>query len=210
LALKHVGNSRFVDDEPLSLEEIRKAAPLEWVPGLERYSIFPWVEFYSLERAGYGLVAIGEGKPSVSKEVREQQFDPSTIAPLTEFSEAIKALEDGETYLADEFPYVEITEERDYRRAVAACLEIKGSKASPLDWSPRDRQDEKRVKYESKWEGPGVYDVRECPPSKHAASVEEYELDGMEAEASDVLDFMFQGDEWKDSLRELISELLDG
>lgn len=211
MALKHVGDGRFVDDEPLSLKMIREAAPQAWPSDLERYSIFPWVEFYSLERAGYGLMAIGEGKPSVSEEVREQQFDPSTIAPLTEIAEVLKTLEAGERYLVEEFPFSEITEASDYRKAIAACLKIKDFEVSPLDWSPRSTsRDGMRVKYESQWTGPGVYDMRECPPAKHADSVEEYELESMEAEADDVIDYMFQGDEWKESLRDLISELLEG
>jgi hypothetical protein len=208
LALKHVGNGRFVDEDPLSLDEIRKAVP-EGMPSIEPYQIFPWVEFYSLEGAGYGLIAIGEGKPSISEETGTLGFDPSTIAPLTEFDEMIKTLEEGERFLVEEFPFSEITEERDYRRAVAACLENKEFKASPLDWSPRDKlRDNVRVKYESQWGGPGIYDMRACPPEKHADSVEEYELSGMEGEAGETLDYMFQDDGWKNSLRNLLRELV--
>lgn len=206
MALKHVGQARFVDDEPLTLKQVKEAAPLEWVPGLERFSIFSWVEFPSLERASYGLLAVETGSIDPAAEVRAGTlgFEPSTIAPLTELAEALTTLERGERYLVEEFPFSEITEEQDYQRAVVACIEHEGLKESPLEWSPKGTRGEQ---YRAQWKGPGVYDMRECPPLKTADSVEEHELGGMEYEAGETLEYMFQGDEWKESLKKLLREL---
>lgn len=206
MALKHVGAGKFVDDEPVSEEDLARHAPKEWRPRLKPYRIYPWVEFYSLETAGYGLLATEgthDAEPAASVEVGEQRFDPSTVAPLAELSEVLETMSKGRRYLVEEFPFAEIKEEDDYDHLLAVCLEVEVPE-SPKQWSPRVK---KRIHKESKWEGPGVYDARDCPPTRHSASAEDYELEGMEYWADDTLDYMFQGDEWKESLKRLLGEL---
>ena len=55
--------------------------------------------------------------------------------------------------------------------------------------------------------GPGVYDFRDSPPTQSYESVEAYESSSLEFEAEQILEYMFQGDEWKAALRKLIPEI---
>jgi hypothetical protein len=55
------------------------------------------------------------------------------------------------------------------------------------------------------WQGKGLYDFRDDPPS-FQGSVEDYELEEMKRAAEEAFDFMFQGDEWEDAYRELAAE----
>ena len=143
-------------------------------------NVYAWVRFNSLERAEYGLT-MTEGAynaPGVdSVGVGESTFDSSTIAPMTDFDEAIKNINDK--FIFEEFPMVEVKSEDEWNRLV----EVKSAEASPT------------------FEGPGVYDFRDF--TKAFASVEEYEKTEMEYWADDTLEFMFQSDEWKEKLAEL-------
>jgi hypothetical protein len=179
MALQHVGGGRFVDD-PLTEDEVRRAAPKEWTPRLRGLQVRPWIEFVTLETARYGLLLSDlEGREIDSEKVGRETFtDP--IAPLTLFQEAFDLVR-RESRLLDEYPFVEVETQEQY-----------------------DLVREAQAVGESEWEGPGVYDFREQPPTRHAESVEAYELEGMEFWAGEVLEGMFQGDEWKRTLLELL------
>jgi len=185
MGIKHVGGTTFVDDDPIDAKDAEVTLP----PGVNAYA---YVSFPSLERAEYGIY-LTEGAHDAteieSSEVGETGFDPSAIAALSDFGEAIKELERGGRSSFEEFPFVEVSSKKDYNRALAA----QGKTASEGDWK-----------------GPGVYDFRDKPPSRHAESVEQYEIDGMEYWADDTLELMFQGDEWKDTLKELAARVSEG
>lgn len=207
MALKHVGGGKFVDEDPV---DVKDAAPREWFPGLERFKVYPWVEFYSLERAGYGLLATEgahDAEVVATYETGEQIFDPTAVASLMEFKEALEAIEEGARYSLEEFPYSEITQEEDYNRVLAACLGQEVTPPSSKDWSPRGEPGPK--KETSLWTGPGVYDMRDCPPSRSYESVEEFEISSMEYWADDTLEFMFQDDAWRYTLTKLLDDLKD-
>jgi hypothetical protein len=181
MALQHVGGGRFVDD-PLTEDEIRRAAPKEWTPRLQGLQVRPWVEFVTLETARYGLLLFDpEGREIDTKTVGRDRLSPDGVAPLTLFEEAFDLVR-RESRLLDEYPFVEVETKEKY-----------------------DLVREAQAVEESGWEGPGVYDFRERPPTRQAESVEAYELEGMEFWAGDILDGMFQGDEWKRHLRDLLS-----
>jgi hypothetical protein len=196
----HVGNAVFMDETEIDVSE---ELPKLWSPRSD-YSVYAYVEFPSLERA-YGGLALVEKTKNGPKEkwVDSVQVDQMTwensIAPLTEFKEAVELLEEGAKYGFEEYPYVEVDKEEDYKKALLA---ISKESEGPKEWSPRKKDED------SGWEGPGVYDFRESPPTRVYKSVLEYEMSSMESEADDVLEYMFQGDEWIKDLKSLVEDNL--
>lgn len=211
MGLTYVADGTFVDDDPVSPEEIREIMGADWDPKLELIEVHPFVEFTSLERAYYGLsihtlnpASVPRLNPTTdSVNVGQQMFE--NVSPLTEFKEALKLIQEGDQGLLEEFPFSEIEKESDYNEIVAAIIDVKPPRKTQ-DWSPSVQS---RIKRESAWTGPGIYDMRDRPPTKQADSVEKYERDGMEYWAGDTLDYMFQGDEWKEKLRNLLMEYLE-
>jgi len=197
MALVYVGEATFVDKDPV---DVKAHAPRDWSPRSKNPSVYWYVRFPSLERAEYGLALLNKGPKSKwidHEEIREVTFDPSAIAPLNDFKEALKYLEEGEKskHVFEEFPSVEVKSEEDYKAALAAFL---GIGRGPRDWSPND---EKRLEAESNWKGPGVYDFRDM--TRHSKSVEEYEKGDMEFWANDVLDGAYD-DDWEPKLQKLL------
>lgn len=174
MAVKHVGNAIFVDTDPV------EGAP----------NVFPYVKFHSLERAEYGLNYMEEETKADfsmaldSIEVGETTLDPSAVAPLTDFDNAMEALRDKATHVFEEFPMVEVKSEDQWKQ-VQQIQEEREPDTKP-----------------SVWEGPGVYDFREF--FKAYDSVEKYEEESMIWWADEILDGMFQDDEWKNKLKELV------
>lgn len=195
MSLVYVGEATFVDKDPVDVEAY---APRHWSPR-KKLSVYWYVRFPSLERAEYGLALLNKGPKSKwidSEEVREVTFDPSAVAPLNEFKEAMEYLrKEDKRYLFEEFPYVEVTSEEDYKSALAAFLR---RESGPREWSP---DVEELLKRESNWKGPGVYDFRDM--TRHAKSVEEYEKDSMAYWANDILDGAFD-DDWEPKLESLL------
>lgn len=196
MPLVYVGDATFVDKDPVDVEA---HAPRHWSPR-KKSPVYWYVRFRSLERAEYGLALLNKGPKSKwidSEEVREVTFDSSAVAPLNEFKEALKYLgeENKGKHLFEEFPYVEVTSEEDYKNALAAFLKIH---RGPRDWSPKDKN---ALEDESNWKGPGVYDFRDM--TRHAKSVEEYEKDSMAYWADDVLDGAHEED-WEPKLESLL------
>lgn len=205
MAVEHVfGSGLFMDKEAIDFDTIMDVAPKEWFPGMSLFKIYAYVEFPSLERAYYGLAAV-KGDPT-SDWVASALVDQTVmegVASLTEFGEALRYLEEESDYMFEEVPFVEVTREEDYNRALAIVIDV-DAPTSVKDWSPSVK---KMIEKESSWMGPGVYDFRDKPPTQSFETVEAYEGSGLEFEAEHILEYMFQGDEWKNSLRELIPEI---
>jgi len=198
MKLVYVGDATFVDKEPVDVSE---AAPREWSPR-KTPKVYWYVRFFSLERAGYGLALLEKGPKSKwidHEEIREQMFDPTTVAPLTDYREGLELLEKGRRGMLEDFPFVEVKTEEDYNTALAQFLDVE---EGPREWSPRAV---KKIEEESNWKGPGVYDFRDM--TLHSKSVEEYEKDNMGYWAKDVLDSSFD-DEWEPVLKKLLERNL--
>lgn len=205
MTLVYVGDATFVDKEPVDLAEV---APREWSPR-NAPKVYWYVRFFSLERAGYGFALLAKGPKSKwidHEEIREQMFDPTTIAPLSNFSEGLESLERGRTWAIEEFPFVEVKSKEDYDKALQAFIESRREESGPREWSPRPGESlEKLMEDRSDWRGPGVYDFRDM--SLHEKSVEKYEVDGMEYWAKDTLDSAYD-DEWQPALKKLLERNL--
>jgi len=198
MKLVYVGDATFVEKDP---EDLTEVAPRQWSPR-KSPKVYWYVRFFSLERAGYGFALLEKGPKSKwidHEEVHEQMFDPTAVAPLTDFREGLELLEKGRLGMLEEYPFVEVTSEEDYNQALAAFLEIK---EGPREWSPRTK---KTIEEESNWDGPGVYDFRDM--TIHAKSVEEYEKDGMEYWAKETLDSAYE-DDWQPALQRLLERNL--
>jgi hypothetical protein len=196
----HVGNAVFMEESEIDVSE---ELPKFWSPR-QNVRVYPYVEFPSLERAYVGLALVKESKKGPKEKwIDSVQVDQMTwensIAPLTEFREALELLGEGTKWAFEEYPYVEVDTEGDYKKALLA---IADEAEGPKEWSPRKKDED------SGWEGPGVYDFRERPPTRVYKSVLEYEMSSMESEADGALEYMFQGDKWKEDLRKLMEDNL--
>lgn len=205
MTIVKVAPGLYMDDDPVGLSDIERELAKIGAP-LSRASrfkgvVYPYVVFHSLERAGYGLT-ITEDKPHSKTvdtgEERETTFE--ILAPINDLDDAVEILERGDEIVFEEMPFVEVLDEKDYARVAAAA----GDSDEPEEWEP-GRGPHPRT---PGWEGPGVYDLRDSPPSRALNSVEEYEEDSMESMAFDIVDFMFQSDEWRDALRDLVARNL--
>lgn len=147
--------------------------------------IFAYAKFRSLEHVSYGLYRT-EGKfdaPEIDSEpVGAYGMEP--LAPFSDLGDVLDDVAKHKTWVFEEVPYVEVTSKSGYDKAVAT-----------MGLDPK----------EGAWEGPGLYDFRDEPP-EFRAKVEDYELESMTDAADQAIEFMFQGDEWKDAYRNLASE----
>lgn len=197
----------WIDPDPLSYEEALQWAG--WNPRLTKareelekagVRFVPWVEFYSLERAGVGVLAV-EGDPTsgrilATKELKEiPYFEP--LAPLHEFKDALEALVRGNDFVFEEHPFGPIENKEDFIQVLKA-----------MNLPPEDEP----------FEGPGIYDFRDKPPSKSDDSAEDYERGSLEQETGHLIDYIFtggimgsdlSGEEWKKALIELMEEAAD-
>ena len=173
----HTGNGVFVDTEPV-------AAP-EGIEDDPNVHIYAFAFFRSLEHVRYGLFRT-EGGPQ-DKEIDSEdvgQYGMEPLNPYWEFADAIKELEAGSEHSFEETPAVEVTSKEDYDEAL-----------DELDIAHEDGD----------WQGPGLYDFRDEPPS-FFGTTEDMELDDMERAADDAFEFMFQGDEWEEAYKNLAAE----
>lgn len=199
MGLKHIGNANFVDTDPMDVSEI--------VPeDLRGWNFYPYVEFPSLERAYSGFIlakkspvrtAIGRIYGTLDRPTTWE----NSIAPLLDFNDTIRELreERRRRSLFEELAYVEVIDRKAYQMLLEGEYVVLG----PKDWVPGKSR--KALDW-SEWKGPGVYDMREVPPQRNYRSVEEYELESMEYEAKQVLDDMFQGDEWKELVETMVKD----
>jgi len=203
MSLVYVGDSTFVDKEPLSDDELERVLPHDWSPKLAGIKVYPWIKFTSLERAYYGLQIRKAGpKSKVIESVDVATQTMEVIAPINDFNDALKNLQEGHKYAFEEVPFVEISTVDDYNRVLSHAAGE--DDPSPHDWSPKKREPD------SNWKGPGVYDLRDKPPTRSYKSVEAYERQAMEDNADQILDYMFQGEEWEEKLGKLINNYRDG
>lgn len=210
MSIIEVTPGSFIDDEPVGEDDVKRelarlGAPPSEAPRFR--DIYPYVQFHSLERASYGLVLTAgapRGRTLDYEETGETGFE--NLAPLNDLDDAVENLERGDEVVFEEAPYAEILDEADYNRTLrAAAGEVDDE---PEEWEPGKEPAGAPEGEPSVWDGPGVYDLRDLPPTKSWPSVEEYEAEAMDREASDLVDFMFQGDEWRDTLRDLVARSL--
>jgi hypothetical protein len=202
MALRHIGNGTFVDDDPMDVSEVV-------TEDLKGWKFYPYVEFASLERAYAGFI-LSKKAPGKSQHYQGQQFRnqlerptiwENSLAPILEFSDALAELklERRHRNLYEELAYVEVID----KKAYGILLGAEHQELGPKDWIPGKG----RKAYDwSSWKGPGVYDMREVPPERVYRSVEEYERECMEDAGRDVLEDMYQGDEWKELVTQMVDE----
>jgi len=174
MAIKHTGSGHFIDTDPV--DPPKGAADPD-------VHIYPYADFRSLEHVSYGLVRTHGGPEDEeidSVEVGEYGMEP--LAPFHEFKIALDSIDSK--FVFEEVPLVEVETEEQYNEALDALAE-------------EEDEDE-----EGDWEGPGLYDFRDSPPS-YSGTVEEYELEELERAADDAFGFMFQGEEWHEAYKDL-------
>ncbi len=181
----HRGKALFVEEAPI--DEWEGVAEELFEP-LEKkgQKVYAYVEFPSLQRAEVGFL-ITEGGPEdsiVDHTDVTTIYEDESIAPLIDFGDALKELEKVRSGLIEDFPFVEIEKEEDYNELLLASL--RRAENPYMFWSDEDLLEE------SLWTEAGVYDLRDRPPSHHA-SVEDYELEAMEAHADGAVEWLFQG-----------------
>lgn len=186
----------FLDDVKVDLKE---AAPRDWSPALSKLSVYPYVRFPSLERSEFGL-ALTKGAPTDPwidwEKVGGNQYN-EPIAMLADLADAQKSMERGRRGMLDEAPFGELDDEDRYLELLATQM---GEGISTIGtWTPEKKE---RVQAESKWNGAGVYDLRDM--TKAHDSVAEYEKESAGFWAGEDLDGMFQGDKWKAALPKLL------
>jgi hypothetical protein len=179
--IEHIGNGVFVDLDPVDSPDGAADPDVR---------IYAYAEFRSLEHVSFGLARTGssgfrtrtKGKESFNdyEEVGEYGMEP--LNPFMYFDDAMEDVRRGSKFAFEEVPFVEIESEEQYEEALDA-LDVEGHP----------------------WEGPGLYDFRDSPPS-FAGTVEDSELEAMEYAADDALDFMFQSDEWEEAYARLAEE----
>lgn len=195
MGFKFKGAGVVVDTDPIDLSDV---SAKEWSPRLRDVRAYGYVRFYSFERADYGVFISTEGPKGEWKEsaaVGNTRFDG--IAPYGTFGDAIGEVNDKSMF--EEVPLVEVLLEEDYAKAVLA--QLGENLDDPGSWKLTSLQEVK----DGDWEGPGLYDFRDKPPT-FSGTVDEYEVADMEFWAEDTLDYMYQGDEWKSTLRTLLAE----
>jgi hypothetical protein len=196
MALVNVGGSVFVDEAKVDFE---KLPPKDWFPGMADLAVYPYAKFPSLERVEWGL-ALTEGRPTDKwldwQKVGDDRFN-EPVAPLIDIKDAQRLLDLGRQGALEENPFAELQDEDDYLELLATQMRegIRGIETWPADKL-------ERVRDESKWMGPGVYDLRDM--TRHKESVEEYEREGMAFWADHIVDEMFYDDKWVQELKDLL------
>jgi hypothetical protein len=144
-------------------------------------NIYPYAYFRSLEHVAFGLYRTAGGPHD--EEIDSEQVGSYGMEPLNpywEFGDALAEIDSK--YAFEEVPYVEVISKEEYIEALEA-----------LDAPEED---------EDGWEGAGLYDFRDSPPS-YMGTVEANELKDMERAADDAFEYMFQDDEWEEAYRKL-------
>jgi hypothetical protein len=151
--------------------------------------IYPYAYFRSLEHVEFGLVLTNGGpKGDEIASVKVGQYGMEPLSSYWEFDDALDEIEKGSKYAFEEVPYVEVQTEDQYNEVLDA-LELEEDEGDIFD-------------------GPGLYDFRDTPPT-YQGTVEDNELADMERAADEAFEFMFQGDEWNDVYQQLAEEADD-
>lgn len=179
----------FVDTTPI---DIAKILPKDWSPKPKGIKVYWIVDIISPTRT-YESLAIYKKNPQGqlidSETIQTNEWEES-YAPLTDISGAADEYQSGSRIGFEEFPYVEVESETAYNFAVLG-------EQTPKDWSPR--------KKESAWEGPGVYDFRDRPPTRAYESLKAYEMAGMEERARQVWESSWGDEGIEEPLRKLLA-----
>lgn len=165
----------------------------EWLKEASGTRIYAWVSFHGLYRLTYGLMLTTGGprdRVVATKQIGQSELE--NPAPYWGFYDALRELKDAVAEkgpdsprllrIFDENPLVDVSDEGEYDEALAA------TGLSPEDGS---------------WEKAGLYDFTNTPP-RYVTSLEAYERDSMKYEAEQILDYLFQGDEWKNVCETLL------
>ena len=153
--------------------------------GAAQANIYPYAAFRSLEHVEYGLLLTdGGARAGEIDRVEVGAYGMESLAHYWEFNHALIAIgeTEGPRSMFEDAPLVEVTSKNDYDEALKA-LSVE----------------------DSDWDGPGLYDFRDSPPT-YSGTIEEYELEELERAADDAVDFMFQGEEWEDAYKQLAEE----
>jgi len=178
MAIKHLGEGVFIDDAPVATSREADA--------------YAYAEFPSLERVEYGLFLAEVGGRHAradwigSVEVGGYGLEPGAVGSDIDLDNAKEALRDGAKYVFEEYPMAEVPSREDFDELLEAAAQ-----------GGLDRPG-------AEWRGPGVYDMRDFILAW--SSAEEYEEQALGDEASQAIDSMFQGDEWRDALRGLFED----
>lgn len=195
MGLIYRGNGEFVDEHPVDLEKI---LPKEWSPALKGVEMYWMVEFPSPYRTAEVLILTKKGpKGKILEQINVHSSEwEESMAPLTDTEEAISMYQKDKKYAFEEFPYVDLETEEQYIRA------IENERLGPKDWSPKQK------KKSEMWQGPGIYDFRDHPPTRSYKNLDVYETSGMEERARQVLESTYDGD-YKEPMRKLIKHYSD-
>jgi|SRR3990172_3903694 len=156
----------------------------ETEPILSGKNVFVYIKFPSLERAEYGVYLTdggAKGNEIASENVEETTYDPTTIAPLTDFNDAVNVLKDGDSL--EEFPYVEVSDEAQFNKLVEAA--------------GKNRENEQ-------YTGPGVYIISGSAYTKQYESVDSYQADEMKITAESLVDDIFSSGELEEAANLLL------
>lgn len=160
-----------------------------WIEEARTTRIYAYVDVHGTSRLSYGLLMTTGGPRDAviaSKEMRTLELE--NVAPYWQFYDAIKEMRrSAGSSLGPAFvenPLVEVSDEDEYDEALAM-----------LNMSP-----ERGV-----WDKPGLYNFEESPPT-YSGTVEDYEHESMKYEAEQALEYMFQGDEWKEICESLLEK----
>lgn len=207
MAVKHVGNAVFIGD-PISPQSwsAERSKRMRWRPGSKKIiawlesgkgAIHPYVEFPSAERAYVGVALVVDGKVEETVELKEVPYNE----PFIDYTPIENVEPDWGMHVFEEYPMVEVGSRKDWDRLKEAHDHAYTEYRERQGWEP----------IEAKYEGPGIYDGRDM--TVYTKSAITYELERMESEAVDLIDYMFSGGllssdlsgtEWIDAFEKLM------
>lgn len=189
---RSLGDAIFDAIESLPMSKTRRLR--DWVELAKGTHIYAYVEFTSGDHLIYGLVrTTGGPKDRIldRKEIGGWEF---AGAPYWEFYDAYKAMDatlsresrhserQRISFLFADNPMVEVREEGDYEDTLKL-----------LDLSPKANG----------WEGPGLYDFRDSPPS-YSGSLLNYTREAMKEAAATAIQDMWDNESWEPACEILV------
>lgn len=189
MSVRHVGNGLFLDSDSVTPDEWKSASrpgrgQMRWsskstkaIRWLEEsggvVAIHPYAEFVSAERADVGLALVRDGNVVEKLSLTEVRYNEPQGLDVME----IRDLPSGRaSYVYEEYPLVNVKDERDFSALLESHLE------SYPQWAHLKKPT---------YTGPGVYDARDMTKSYQSAA--EYEIQALENEADQLVDYIFAG-----------------
>jgi hypothetical protein len=215
MAVIHLGQAVFIDDDPITPKRWAESESaqirfkkrwrsetqqaMDWFDRMAEekgLSIHPWVEFYSLERAGVGIALVKDEKEVVDHvELREvPYFEPINTGTPAEY------LEDDSGFMFEEYPDVIVENKADWER----LFQVHKNHYEKKEWGAVE---------DAEYDGPGVYDGRDM--SKFSDSADDWELGALQDQADQLTDYIFwggllpsdlHGEEWVEAFEKLVTE----